>query len=85
MKAINHYVIVDKIKEETKTDSGLLLTENTDVDNRYLRAKVISVGNLAEGLNEGDVVRYDKHAGFGIDYKNKIYYVITIRDVVVVE
>ena len=85
MRAINNFVIIDKLKEERKTESGLLLTETTDTDNRYLRAKVISVGNLAEGLNEGDIVRYDKHAGFGIDYKNKIYYVITIRDVVVVE
>jgi|TARA_R100000482_G_scaffold114354_1_gene57173 co-chaperonin GroES (HSP10) len=85
MRAINNFVIIDKLKEERKTESGLLLTETTDTDNRYLRAKVISCGNLVEGLSEGDIIRYDKHAGFGIDHKDKMYYVITIRDVVVVE
>ena len=84
MKAINHFVVIDKIKEEKK-QSGLLLTESTDTDNRYLRAKVISVGNLVEGLKEGDTVRYDKHNGFGIDIDKKLYYVISLRDIVIVE
>jgi len=84
MKAINHYVVVDKIKE-TKKESGLLLTESTDTDNRYLKAKVISIGNLVEGLVEGDIVRYDRHAGHGIDVGDKLYYVLSLRDIVVVE
>ena len=35
MQAINDYVIVDKIKEEPKKVSGLILTDQTDEDNRY--------------------------------------------------
>ena len=46
MQAINDYVIVDKIKEEPKKVSGLILTDETDIDNRYKKASIISVGNL---------------------------------------
>ena len=34
MQAINDYVIVDKIKEEPKKVSGLILTDDTDTDIR---------------------------------------------------
>jgi hypothetical protein len=30
MKAVNHYVIVDKIKTEQKKVAGLIMTENLD-------------------------------------------------------
>ena len=45
MKAVNHYVIVDKIKTEQKKVAGLIMTENLDEDNRYLKGKVVSAGN----------------------------------------
>ena len=46
MKAINYYIIVEKIKEEPKKVGGLELTESQNSDVRYLKAKVISTGNL---------------------------------------
>ena len=85
MKAINHYIIVQKIKEGPKKVGGLILTENIDVDNRYIRATVISTGNLVEGIKEKDVVYYDKHAGHGIQHKDILYYVIQSRDVVLID
>ena len=85
MRAINHYIIVQKIKEGPKKVGGLILTENIDVDNRYIRATVISTGNLVEGIKEKDVVYYDKHAGHGIQHKNILYYVIQSRDVVLID
>ena len=85
MQAVNYYIIVEKIKEEPKTIGGLELTEELDVDNRYLKAKVISVGNLVEGVKVNDVVHHDSHAGNGMTWKDKLYHVITIRDVVLVE
>ena len=63
MKAVNNFVVIDKIKQEEKKTSGLIMTENTNDDVRYLKGKVISVGNLVEGINEKDTVWYDKHAG----------------------
>ena len=42
MKAINRYIIVENIKTEPKKVAGLIMTDNTDVDNRYFKAKIIS-------------------------------------------
>ena len=85
MKAINNYLIVETIKEGMKEVGGLLLTEELDSDNRYLKAKIISTGNLVEGLKDGEIVYYDKNAGHGISYKEKLYHVIRSMDVVLVE
>ena len=85
MKAINRYIIVDRIKTEPKKVAGLIMTDDTDSDNRYLRAKIVSTGNLVEGLKDGDVIYYDKHAGHGISWKGTLYQVIRDRDVVLIE
>lgn len=85
MKAIGIYLVVDKLKVETTKIAGLELTESQNKDVRYLRGKVISAGSQVEGINKGDVVWYDKHAGHGIDIDNKLYQVIKIHDIVIVE
>tara|TARA_R100000655_G_scaffold15929_1_gene35106 strand:+ start:535 stop:792 length:258 start_codon:yes stop_codon:yes gene_type:complete len=85
MKAINYYIVIENIKEGPKKISGLIMTDDTDVDNRYSKAKIISTGNLVEGLKDGDIVYYDKHAGHAISWKDKLYHVIQNRDVVLVE
>ena len=85
MKAVNDYVIVDIQKEGPKKVGGLLLTEDLDQDNRYIKAKIVSTGNLVEGLKDEDVIYYDKHAGHGITWVDTMYYVIRARDVVLVE
>ena len=85
MKAVNHYIIIDLIKKQPKKVAGLILTEQVDSDNRYLKAKVVSVGNLVEGINEGDTVYYDKHAGHGIQHKENFYGVIKSSDVVLID
>ena len=85
MKAINRYIIVYNIKEGPKKVSGLIMTDDTDVDNRYLKAKIISCGNLVEGLKDGDTIYYDKHAGHGVQYKDILYQVIRSGDVVLID
>ena len=85
MKAVNNYIIVEKIKEKPTTVAGLEITEKLNTDNRYLKAKILSIGNLVEGVSENDVIHYDKHAGHGIQWKEKLYYVIRIQDIVIVE
>ena len=85
MKAVNHYIIVEKIKTEQKKIAGLIVTENIDDDNRYIKAKAISVGNLVEGIKQDDIVYYDKHAGHGVQYKDILYQVIRSGDVVLID
>ena len=85
MKAVNHYIIVQTIKEEPKKVAGLIMTEELDDDNRYIKAEVISAGNLVEGIKEKDIVYYDKHAGHGVQYKDILYQVIRSGDVVLID
>ncbi len=85
MKAVNNYIIVENIKAEPTKVAGLILTETVDEDNRYIKANVISTGNLVEGIEDKDVVYYDKHAGHGVQYNDKLYQVIQSRDVVLID
>ena len=85
MQAINDYVIVDRVKEEPKKVGGLLLTDETDKDNRYKKASVISVGNEVEMVTKGDIIYYDAMAGHDISYEDVMYRVIRMRDIVIVE
>ena len=84
MKAVNYYLVVENIKESKKI-GGLEVTDDLDEDNRYTKAKVISIGNLVEGIKESDIVFYDKHAGHSIQYKDILYYVNKIADVVLID
>ena len=85
MKAIKRYIVIKDIKTEPKKVAGLIMTDDTDVDNRYIKAKIISTGNLVEGLKDGDIIYYDKHAGHGISWDNVLYHVIRDQDVILVE
>ena len=84
MKAVNYFVVVEKIKEAPKKVSGLELTEDQNVDVRYLKAKVISAGPQADFLKENDIVYYDRRSGHGIEWKDKLYWVLKIGDIVLV-
>jgi len=84
MKAINHYLIVERIKTEPKKVAGLIMTQDTDQD-RYIKARVESTGNLVEVIKDNDIVYYDKHAGHSIQYEEKLYYVIKACDIVLVD
>jgi co-chaperonin GroES (HSP10) len=85
MRAINNYIIVKDIKTEPKKVAGLIMTDNTDVDNRYIKAEIISTGNLVEAIKEKDIVYYDQHAGHSIQHKDILYHVIRSGDVVLID
>ena len=85
MRAINHYIIAKNIKTEPKKVAGLIMTDDTDVDNRYIKAEIISTGNLVEGIKEKDIVYYDKHAGHDVQYDKILYRIIRSGDVVLID
>ena len=85
MKAVSYYIVVKNIKEQPKKIAGLDIMDNVDSDNRYVKAQVISKGNLVEGVEEKDIVYYDKHAGHSIQHKDILYYVIKVGDVVLID
>ena len=85
MRAVNYYIVIKPYKKEEINVGGLLLTEKTDKDNRYLKGEIITIGNLVEGVVAGDTIYYDKSSGHGIRWGDNEYKVITARDIVLVE
>ena len=85
MKAVGKYMLLEPVKEkEVSTKGGLILGENHREDIRYREAKVKTIGTLVEGVQDGDTIYYDRHAGFDMEIDKVIYKVIKEFDVVVV-
>ena len=85
MKAIGRNLIISIEKEgTTKTQGGLLLSENQKNDLRYRKALVVSAGEEVSGINENDEIFFDRHAGYKIEFEKNIYHVIKSQDVVIV-
>ena len=64
---------------------GLELTEDQNKEVRYLKAEIVSVGDKVTMLVPGNIIRYDKHAGHGIEWNEDLFHVINLGDVVIVE
>jgi co-chaperonin GroES (HSP10) len=87
MKPIGPYILVTEIKEEIKTDSGLLLSilsSNDAKELRYKKAQVNAVGTDVSNVLADDLVYYDSRAGYTMIIDEKQYTVISLRDIVVV-
>ncbi len=84
MKPIGKYIVINKINEELKTESGLLLSAQDVSDFRYRKGEVVKAGTDVSVINEGDLIYYDKSAGHEMLIEDNPYTVITERDVVVV-
>jgi co-chaperonin GroES (HSP10) len=82
MKAINKYVIVDKIKEGPKMMGGLEIAETQDKETRYIKGKIVSIAIDNLGINAGDIVLYDKMAAHAQQFEGKTYYIMSIGDLV---
>lgn len=85
MRAIGKYIVIDPIIEETKSQSGLIMTNEDENELRYGKANVVHVGGdvVADITNES-IVYYDRRAGHGVRIQNRQYHIILERDVVLV-
>tara|TARA_B100000780_G_C21126503_1_gene457291 strand:- start:6926 stop:7183 length:258 start_codon:yes stop_codon:yes gene_type:complete len=84
MKPIGKYIVIKTIKEELKTESGLLLSAQDADGFRYRKGIVIEQGTNVSDIKKDDVIYYDKSAGHEMLIEDNPYTVITERDVVVV-
>ena len=84
MKAINKYIIIKTIEQEVKTSSGLLLSAHDVEEVRYKKGEVTMPGTEVKDIKKGDLIYYDKMAGYTIILEEQQYTIILERDVVVV-
>jgi len=84
MKPIGKYIVIKEIKEELKTESGLLLSAQDASEFRYKKGEVIKEGTDVKVIDSGDVIYYDATAGHNMLIEENPYTIIQERDVVVV-
>ena len=84
MKPICKYIVIKTIKEELKTESGLLLSSQDASDFRYKKGEVVKPGTQVDVIKEGDIIYYDGAAGHQMLIEDNPYTIIQERDVVVV-
>jgi co-chaperonin GroES (HSP10) len=85
MKAIGKNLLINPIIERDKaTESGFILHQKDREDIRYLKGEVYKTGNEVVGVKDGDIIYFDKHAGFKLELEEKEYRVITDSSIVVV-
>lgn len=85
MRPIGKYIIINQIKEEIKTKSGLLLSGDDVKDIRYKKGVVVKPGTDVKTIMSEDVIYYDSRAGYSMVVNGNQHTVITEQDVVLVE
>ena len=83
MKAVGDFIIVEDGEVYQKNELGLIISDKSDLNMRYIIGKVITIGELVKEVKEGMVVYFDKVAGSDIRIKGAKYKAIRERDVVV--
>ena len=84
MKPVGKYIIIKKVNEEYKTDSGILLSSEDVSSLRYHKAQVIEPGTDVDSIKADDQIYFDKAAGHSMIINDDTYTIIQERDVVVV-
>lgn len=90
LKPLHDYVVLEKIKEEEVTKSGIILTDKPK--DQPSRGVVISVGPgktedgklIPTGLEAGQNVIYKKYSGTEITVDRKDYLLIKAEDILAI-
>lgn len=84
MKAVGSYIIVKDEEVIQKNDLGLIITEESDNNIRYIIGEVVSVGADVKEVEIGGRVYFDKIAGSSLRVNGTKLKAIRERDVVVI-
>jgi len=84
MKPIGKYIVIETQEEQLKTASGLLLSSEDSNQLRYKKGLIIKPGSDVSTIEEGEIVYYDKRAGFSMIINDLVYTIIQEKDIVVV-
>jgi co-chaperonin GroES (HSP10) len=83
MKAVGKYIVVKDIIKEQKV-GAMDLTSSDTKHIRTQEATVVSVGNLVDGINEGDEIFYERSRAFSAVINNEKFTVIRDLEVIIV-
>ncbi len=83
-KPLGLRVLVERLEEEAKTASGIIIPDNAK--EKPLEGKVVAISKEVEEdenlpINEGDIVVFAKYAGTDITLDGKEYLVLNTDDI----
>ena len=84
MRPIGKYIVIDEVREETTTASGLMLRAEDKSQMRYGRGLVVASGTEVSNIDVGEELYYDKRASYTMLIDGTARTIISERDVVVV-
>lgn len=84
-KALGYYIILKRVEPKIKKSKiGLEYSDDHRQDIRYIKGEVISAGPLAEGINVGSLVLYDKIAGNSLEAEDELLKCVSVKDIIIV-
>ncbi len=83
-KPLGLRILVERLEEESKTASGIIIPDNAK--EKPLEGKVVAISKEVEEdenlpINEGDIVVFAKYAGTDITINGKEYLVLNTDDI----
>ena len=90
LKPLFDNVLLEKVKEETKTSAGIILS--TDTKEKPSIAKVLAVGDghyedgelIPVKVKKGDTVVFKKYSGTEFEYEKKEYLIVEEKDILAI-
>jgi len=83
MKVVLSNILVKEIKEDVKSSSGLYLGDGQDI--KFHKGEVIAIGENIDKVDIGDIVWFDRHRTYPINYEGIEYIVMGYENVVIIE
>ena len=74
-------VVVEVLKKDEKTESGIILPETVQDTGAPQQAKVLEIGKDCETIKKDDVILFAKFSGIEIPYEGKPLIVIPEKEV----
>jgi co-chaperonin GroES (HSP10) len=79
VKPVKNYILVEVLKKENKTQSGIIAGTNENIYIPYCRT--IALGSMVNEVKEGKVYLYNQHAGTKVTFKDNPYLFIKEDDI----
>lgn len=83
MRVVLDNVLVKEIKEDIKSSGGIILGDGSDV--KFHRGIVEAVGENIDKVKVGDVIYFDRHRIYPINFEGIEYLVMRYENIVLVE
>ncbi len=78
-KPLGERVLVERLEEDTKTASGIIIPDNAK--EKPLEGKILAIGSEVKDVKVGDRVVFGKYSGTEIKLEGKEYLILKLEDV----